>query len=287
MMREVAILGTAVAVFHLACPPAHATPSRDTKVHRVHRNGIASIRPETPHIKRHAAPLPAETSPAETSYERVRPSLRYMLPPPAIDTSAGMPISLSFHVPSTNGTPPTLSEQEREVSQMADEKGDKTFIMVDKTLGKIILFQNGQPVFTGPALTGASLADRLPKSELTEKFDDLNALDTKITPAGRYTLERGYDKEVGGDLFEVQEIRGKDWGIAIHPVYLGIPSEHRDIRIMSPNEQDKHITFGCINVTPDAINFLLRELPEKGATPLYILPVDASQTATYFAARTS
>jgi hypothetical protein len=56
---------------------------------------------------------------------------------------------------------------------------------------------------------------------------------------------------------------------------------------MSPNEQDKHITFGCINVTPDAINFLLRELPEKGATPLYILPVDASQTATYFAARTS
>jgi len=86
--------------------------------------------------------------------------------------------------------------------------------MVDKARGKIILFESGQPVFAGPALTGESTADQMPKTELGEKFDTLNAPNTKITPAGRYTVERGFDPEVGGPLFDIHEIRGKDWGIA-------------------------------------------------------------------------
>jgi hypothetical protein len=153
--------------------------------------------------------------------------------------------------------------------------------MVDKALGKVILFENGQPVFAGPALTGASLADQMPKTELGAKFDTLNALETKITPAGRYTVQRGYDPEVGGPLFDISEIHGKDWGIAIHQVYLGTPSEHRDARIKSPGVEDKHITFGCINVKPEALRLFLHELPAKGKIPLYVLPEDASQTAIY------
>src|SRR6185312_6139617 len=117
------------------------------------------------------------------------------------------------------------------------------------------------PVFAGPALTGASTADEIPKNELAEKFDALVAPKTKITPAGRYTVERGFDPEVGGPLFDIPEIRGKDWGIAIHQLYLGIPSEHRDVRILSPRDADKHITYGCINITTATMHVLMRELP--------------------------
>jgi hypothetical protein len=114
----------------------------------------------------------------------------------------------------------------------------------------------------------------------------LNALKDKVTPAGRYTVSRGHDDDYG-TLLDINECHGKDWGIAIHKVYLGTPSEHRDARLQSPNEEDKHITFGCINVMPTAIQYLLRELPARHVTPLYILPLDDTKTAAYFTPRNS
>jgi len=180
-----------------------------------------------------------------------------------------------------------LSAQELSVSGIADLNGDKTFLMVDKSLGRILLFEDGKPVFMGRALTGQSTADRLPPNELKENSDKLDALQYKVTPAGRFTVTRGFDQEYGGPLFDIREIKGKDWGIAIHRVYLGIPSEHRDIRLQSPRDDDKNITFGCINVTPEAIKFLLRELPKTGATALYVLPRDETHTVTYFAPHNS
>jgi hypothetical protein len=182
--------------------------------------------------------------------------------------------------------PAALSHQEERVGQIAVENGDQIFVMVDKALGKIILFENGKPVFSGAALTGESTADRLPPGALAERFSQLNALKDKVTPAGRYTVSRGHD-DAYGTLLDINEIHGKDWGIAIHKVYLGTPSEHRDVRLQSPNEEDRHITFGCINVTPTAIQYLLRELPARHATPLYILPLDDTKTAAYFTPRNS
>jgi L,D-transpeptidase catalytic domain len=180
-----------------------------------------------------------------------------------------------------------LSDQEDSVSEIADQNGDKTFLMVDKALGRILLFEDGKPVFMGRALTGESTADNLPPNELREKFDNLDALQYKVTPAGRFTVVRGFDNEYGGPLLDVKEIKGKDWGIAIHQVYLGIPAEHRAERLQSPRDDDKNITFGCINVTRETIKLLLRELPENGATALYVLPRDEPNTATYFAPHNS
>jgi hypothetical protein len=175
-----------------------------------------------------------------------------------------------------------LSDREESVSEIADENGDKRFLMVDKSLGRILLFEDGKPVFMGRALTGESTADNLPPNELKEKFDNLDALQYKVTPAGRFTVVRGYDNEYGGPLLDVKEIKGKDWGIAIHQVYLGIPAEHRAERLKSPRDDDKNITYGCINVTRNTIKLLLRELPETGATALYVLPRDEPNTDAYF-----
>jgi hypothetical protein len=121
---------------------------------------------------------------------------------------------------------------------------------------------------------------------LAEKFAKLNDVGDKVTPAGRFTVSRGSDK-LYGTLLDVNEIRGKDWGIAIHQVYLGDPSERRAERLRSPNENDKHITYGCINVEPGTIRVLLRELPKDRPTALYILPEDEARTAAYFAPRNS
>jgi hypothetical protein len=183
--------------------------------------------------------------------------------------------------------PESLSPQEQAVGEIADQNGDRTFLMVDKSLGRILLFEDGKPVFMGNALTGESTADRLPPNELKEDFNKLDALQYKVTPAGRYTVTRGYDAEYGGPLLDITEIKGKDWGIAIHQVYLGIPAEHRAERLRSTRFDDKNITFGCINVTPDAIKLLLRELPKTGSTALYVLPRDATSTIAFFAQHNS
>lgn len=298
MFREVALLSGAVVFLELAAPGAHGAPVRELRPHRTHATHVTAM---------HVAPVSrveaARHEPRVTFAVSARAEPKaavvaaaYQLPAPALDPSAGAPTSLAYQVPppgdvaaddAASQVPPVLSDQEKEASQMAAARGDRDFLMVDKALGKILLFEQGQPVFSGPALTGESLSDELPAGELNQKFDNLYALNTKVTPAGRFTVARGYDKELGGPLLDVSEIRGKDWGIAIHQVYLGTPSEHRDIRIKSPSPDDKHISFGCINVTPSAIKYLLREIPESGSFPLYILPEDVTQTAAYFAPPTS
>jgi hypothetical protein len=188
------------------------------------------------------------------------------------------------HLPELS--PDVLSPQELRVRNIALMNGDRMFLMVDKGMGKILLFEDGKLVFMGNALTGESYADRLLPAELSETMDSLNALDTKITPAGRFTVTHGYNKDYG-PLLDVNQIKGKDWGIAIHQVYLGIPSEHRASRLQSPREADKNITFGCINVAPDAIHLLLRELPDHEPSALYVLPRDETQTVAFFAPRNS
>ena len=172
------------------------------------------------------------------------------------------------------------------MARRAVRNGDQTFVMVDKARGRIILFEHGHAVFGGAALTGESDADNLPKDALTKKFARMNALRYKVTPAGRFTLSRGYEKDYGR-LLDINEIHGPDWGIAIHEVYLGIPSEHRDARLRSPEAEDKHITFGCINVAADTMRYLLRELPVKQTTPLYVLPRDTTTTIAWFTPRQS
>jgi hypothetical protein len=119
---------------------------------------------------------------------------------------------------------------------------------------------------------------------LSKKFSQLGALDDKVTPAGRFTVSRDYDREYGA-LFDINEIQGRDWTISIHQVYLGTPSERRADRLQSPDHQDKHITHGCINVTRETIRLLMGKLPKKPPTVLYVLPHDQSKTVEYLARR--
>ena len=102
-----------------------------------------------------------------------------------------------------------------------------------------------------------------------------------VTPAGRYTVGEAPDNLFGITL-NVNEIQGSDWDIAIHKIFLGFPLEHRDARLASMNGRDKHITFGCIDVSAPVMRRILASVPNEDGTPLYIVPTDERRIEAFF-----
>jgi hypothetical protein len=186
----------------------------------------------------------------------------------------------------TTGTPgspgPQLSDQQRAVSAIAIQNGDRRFLMLDKSRGELLLFVDGQPVFQGAALVGESRADEIPPYLFTKPFSVPAVLAEKVTPAGLYTVRREADPHYG-TIFTINEIRGPNWDITIHRVAL-VPGEHRPERIRSPNAADRHITNGCVNVERETIGFLERNVTGP-RTSLYILPEDPGRIPVLFGRR--
>ena len=202
---------------------------------------------------------------------------------PDLPSEAG---DVASPVASAPGTGPALSSEARRVSQIAAWSGDRDYLMLDKARGEIIVFQGGRPTFSGAALTGEFPADYLAPDAIGKTFHETVGLKYKVTPAGRYTVSIGFDPAYGNTL-DVNEIQGKDWDIAIHKVWLGAPAEHRDVRLRSSKGQDKHITYGCIDVDGSTMAGLLDRLPNEEATPIYILPQDESLIIKLFQPRSA
>jgi hypothetical protein len=179
---------------------------------------------------------------------------------------------------------PAMSAEALRVRQIADRNGDRDFLMLDKAHGQIIAFQNGRPTFSGAALTGENPSDYLAPDAFTLSFAQQKGLKYKVTPAGRYTVSVGFDPHYGQTL-DVNEVQGMDWDIAVHKVWLGAPAEHRDLRLRSTNLDDKHITYGCIDVDGTTMQGLLDRVPSEDRTPIYILPQDETLVAKFFPPR--
>ena len=174
-----------------------------------------------------------------------------------------------------------LTPRQEQVRQIAIDNGDHDFLMIDKAQGRIVVVEGDQPVAWDAILTGASTADQYPAAVLRKHEGAKLSTAEKITPAGRFTLRRTFDPTLG-PAFELREIHGVDWWLAIHRVWTGIPSEHRRERLMSNDPDQMRVTFGCMNVMPATMTWLLEHLPAKGTTPLYILPFDAPVSAALF-----
>jgi hypothetical protein len=201
------------------------------------------------------------------------------------DPTPGQPVhrlTTSFGITPLGDPLLTLSPAERRVSLIAGHNGDRDFLMVDKNRGKIILFESGRPIFSRPALTGESMADRIPAAAWSTPWARQIDVKFKVTPAGRFTITRNHDTALG-ELFDVNELQGRDWTIAIHRVWLGKASERRDARLRSDTDEDKHITNGCVDVDPSTMALLTRVLPTRGM-PLYILPNNENLISDVFEA---
>jgi hypothetical protein len=199
---------------------------------------------------------------------------------PAAGNQTVHPLNTSFGVAPLWDGSRVLSPAEQRVSLIAERNGDRDYLMVDKNRGKIILFANGRPIFGRPALTGESMADRIPADAWSTPWAKQISVKFKVTPAGRFTITRNRDP-VLGELFDINELQGRDWTIAIHRVWLGKAAERRDARLRSDMDDDKHITNGCIDVDPSTMAQLSRVLPSRGM-PLYILPNNESLITDVF-----
>jgi hypothetical protein len=199
-------------------------------------------------------------------------------PPVAYAGEPGPPISQGS-AQHFSGPAPELSAAALRVSRIAEQNGDHDFLIIDKVQGRIIAFEHGMPTFSGAALTGESLTDIIPQDAFAKSFSETRGLRYKVTPAGRFTVSLGYDPSYGATL-DLNEVRGKDWDISIHKVWLGAPAEHRDVRLRTATGQDKHITYGCIDVDAETMRQLLRRVGHQTRMPLYILPVDERFNAT-------
>jgi hypothetical protein len=84
-----------------------------------------------------------------------------------------------------------------------------------------------------------------------------NALIGVKTPTGTFEVRHMLTKQpgYGGDILVYKETATN--AFAIHRVWLGNPKQHRAERLASndPNQR-KHVTMGCINVTPEVYNEL-------------------------------
>jgi hypothetical protein len=174
-----------------------------------------------------------------------------------------------------------ISAEAVHVSQIAERNGDRNYFMLDKAHGRIIAFQEGRPTFSGAALTGENRSDYLAPDALSKTFAQQKGMKYKVTPAGRYTVRVGFDRHYGQTL-DVNEVQGSDWDISVHLVWLGAPAEHRDQRLRTASNEDKHITYGCIDVDAATIRGLLDRLTSQNRTVLYILPQDESLIAQLF-----
>jgi hypothetical protein len=303
MMRLMGLAGAAVIGSQLLCTSVSAAPTaeprRDGPSHAVPGNFVEPTGNSVAMRFRHVHhPRKIEVARAAAARAMARAAAGAVPPAPpanASDTTnapAAVPgyTTPGYTTDDGTGAPAAggdtvqpwqiMTRQEIRVSHIAWLNGDRKYLMVDKALGKILLFEDGRPIYIARALTGESLSDQVLPEEIAGKMADLNALKYKVTPAGRFTISRHYDPHYGY-LFDINEVHGKDWSIALHRVYLGTPSEHREERLASPREDDKNISFGCINVTPETEAYLLTQLPENG-TPLYVLPRDKEATITAF-----
>lgn len=78
------------------------------------------------------------------------------------------------------------------------------------------------------------------------------------TPTGSYALQQRLvdDPLYGGDILQFREDATSVF--AIHRVWLGRPAEKRDQRIKSEKVAERKITKGCINVTEETYDLLMK-----------------------------
>jgi hypothetical protein len=97
----------------------------------------------------------------------------------------------------------------------------------------------------------------------------------RTTPAGRFVGGFGPSIDAGRVLWV-----DYDSAVSIHPTATGVPAERRVERLASPSPDDNRITHGCINVSPEFYDQIMRPTFERGGL-FYILP-DAGPLAETF-----
>ncbi|UHQ21052.1 hypothetical protein LVB87_03305 [Lysobacter sp. KIS68-7] len=140
------------------------------------------------------------------------------------------------------------------------------FAVIDKAAAQILVFGgDGKLRGAAPALFGSAIGDHSAPGVAGLALREIPGRD-RTTPAGRFVGGFGPSIDAGRVLWV-----DYDSAISMHPTATGVPAEKRAERLASPSPDDNRVTHGCINVSPEFYEQVVRPTFERGGV-FYILP---------------
>lgn len=149
------------------------------------------------------------------------------------------------------------------------------FAIIDKRAAQVLVFgPDGRLRGAAPGLFGSAVGDHTAPGIAGLALREIPGRD-RTTPAGRFVGGYGPSIDAGRVLWV-----DYDSAVSIHPVATGVPAERRAQRLASPSPDDNRITHGCINVSAEFYETVVRPTFERGGV-FYVLPDEGSLAETF------
>jgi hypothetical protein len=192
----------------------------------------------------------------------------------AKEEAAAQPVAAVDQLPRGQKVSDTVIELAGWVVAAKDSQG-YPFAVIDKAAAQILVFGgDGRLRGAAPGLFGSASGDHTAPGVAGLALREIPGRD-RTTPAGRFVGGFGPSIDAGRVLWV-----DYDSGVSIHPTATGVPAERRAERLASPSPDDNRITHGCINVSPEFYEQIIRPTFERGGV-FYVLPDTASIAETF------
>lgn len=190
------------------------------------------------------------------------------------EDAAAQPVAAVDLLPRGQDVSGTVIELAGWIVATRDSQG-YPFAVIDKAAAQILVFGgDGRPRGAAPGLFGSAIGDHTAPGIAGLALREIPGRD-RTTPAGRFVGGFGPSIDAGRVLWV-----DYDSAVSIHPTATGVPAERRVERLASPSPDDNRVTHGCINVSPEFYEQVIRPTFERGGV-FYILP-DADPIAETF-----
>lgn len=177
-----------------------------------------------------------------------------------------------FHTVDFRGT--AVSAEARQMARMAFEGGDAQglpFAVVDKQDARLLVFNaDGRLAGATPALLGLARGDDLAPN-VGQMVTTGIPPELRTTPSGRYDTQPG--RNLTGETVIWVDY---DAAFAIHRLRPSPASERRAERLASATPEDNRISLGCVIVTGEFFDQVVRPVLGQGAGVVYVLPEPAA-----------
>lgn len=184
------------------------------------------------------------------------------------------PIQALDQLPAEQDVSDTVIELAGWVIATRDSQG-YPFAIMDKEAAQILVFgADGRLRGAAPALFGSATGDHTAPGIAGLALREIPGRD-RTTPAGHFVGGYGPSIDAGRVLWVDYES-----AVSIHPVSTGVATERREERLASPSPDDNRVTHGCINVSAEFYEGVIRPTFEAGGA-FYILPDEASLAETF------
>jgi hypothetical protein len=148
------------------------------------------------------------------------------------------------------------------------------FAIIDKAAAQVLVFgPDGRLRGAAPGLFGSAVGDHTAPGIAGLALREIPGRD-RTTPAGRFVGGFGPSIDAGRVLWV-----DYDSAVSIHPL-ADVPAERRAERLASPSPGDNRITHGCINVSAEFFESVVRPAFERGGV-FYVLPDEATLAETF------